>query len=319
MAKKRAPNRNRGSVTQWQHHHLASARDSLARLRTQPIAFAITLLMISVAFALPTGLYMLFNSFEQVVSSWDQGNEISIFLKANVSESAGKELADHLASRESFDNVTLISADQALQEFRAQSDLGPVLDSLDDNPLPHLLVAIPSTEYNDVGKLETLAAELEEHSKIDYVQIDLLWIQRLEHILTVIYRILLALAVMLVTSVILVIANSIRWEIESRREEINIVKLIGATNAYVRRPFLYSGVWLGSLGALLALLLVFIVLWFMDGPVTNLAALYGTEFHLVRPSLLAVVGLLSFGTAVGIAGAWIAVGRQLRLTKSTNE
>ena len=218
---------------------------------------------------------------------------------------------NRLVKMPEIDSVDLITRDDALIEFQQFSGFGKALEVIQENPLPAVLVISPTPDHSSPEKSELLLTKLNQESHADFAQLDLEWVRRFHAITDIAIRAVIVLATLLSLAVLLIIGNTIRLEIQNRQAEIEITKLIGATNAFIRRPFLYSGFWYGLLGGLIAWLLVTVSLWLLSGPIEKLTGLYQSEFSLDILGLSTTVTLL-LGTAfLGLAGAWLAVSRHL--------
>jgi cell division transport system permease protein len=216
-----------------------------------------------------------------------------------------------LARREDVAEARLIDRAQALDEFRRLSGFGEAIELLDHNPLPAVVLVRPRDDIQGAAAVERMAQALEGYREIDLAQVDLQWVERLAAITGTIERGVLILAALLAGAVLLIIGNTIRLEIQNRHSEIEIVKLVGGTDAFIRRPFLYEGLWYGLLGGLIALALVLGSLYLLDGPVQRLAGLYESDFSLAVIDPASLLGVLLGGPLLGLAGAWLAVGRHL--------
>ncbi|MFZ5561686.1 MAG: permease-like cell division protein FtsX [Pseudomonadota bacterium] len=297
-------------LAHWRAHHGREARASLGRLLATPLATLLTLMVIALALALPASLYLLLDNARGLVAGWSGQAQVSLYLHQDLAAERQRGLQAELARRQDIAQARLITPAQALEEFRQLSGYGDVLNMLDSNPLPAVIVVTPA----DVGpeavrRLRDALATLPEVAGAD---IDLAWLQRLAALLELGQRLLWALGGALGATVLLVIGNTIRLGIEARREEISILSLLGATDAFVRRPFLYSGFWTGLLGGLLACIAMILFFWWLQAPVQELARLYQSPFQLAGPGPLDLLGLLLASALLGILGAWIAVGRHLR-------
>lgn len=299
----------------WRSHHGSSAGDSLRRLLATPLQTLMTCLLIAVALALPTSLLVGIGNVEQLGSGWNSGAQLSVFLNTRVRESVIEDLQEELSSRPQVSDVTYISPQQALDEFQSLSGVGEVAALLDENPLPPVLVVKLSGSSSvsaDPKVAASLADELRNNPVVDDVRLDLAWVQRLNAIMALLGRTVLAVACLLGLGVILAVGNTVRLAIENRRDEIVIVKLVGGTDGFVRRPFLYTGLWYGLGGGLLAWLMVSVGLWWLSGPVSRLVGLYGSEFTMAGLGFGGSLGLLALAALLGWGGAWLSVQRHLQ-------
>lgn len=292
-------------------HHRLVARDSFQRLLATPIPSLMTWLVIGIAMALPGALYVGLSNVEAVSRGWDGAAQISLFVHKVVSEQDSRQLARKIEQRPDVAAVEYISRDQALAEFQQLSGYGEVLEHLDDNPLPAVIVVRPVEENISALATEQLFNELNALPQIDQAVLDLEWVQRLYSMMALGKRMTLALAALLALGVLLVVGNTIRLAIESRRDEIVIVKLVGGTNAFVRRPFLYTGLWYGLGGGVLAWAIITISLFWLGGPVAELAGLYQSQFELRGLGFGDSLLMWLCGGLLGLLGAWLAVGRHL--------
>jgi cell division transport system permease protein len=290
--------------------HQANAVDSLLRLLQSPVSSLLTWAVIGIALALPLSLLLLLQNLQQVGSGLEQGSTISLFMESGLPPESLTERAVALAARGDVAQVDLITADEALQEFQATSGFGDILQGLDENPLPAVLLVTPVA--NDPVAISALHAALMAEPGVEIAQLDTEWLQRLAAIIGLASRLALLLAVMLGLGVVLSIGNTVRLAIESRRAEIVVVKLVGGTDAYVARPFLYTGLWYGVGGGLLAVVLVSLALFLLQGPSARLTASYGSDFALVGLGLSKAFLVIAGAALLGWLGAWISVLRNLR-------
>ncbi len=300
----------RGRLRSYFSHHGGTARDSLRRLLITPYATAMTWLVIGIALALPVGLSLILSNAESASDGWDSGAQVSVFLHKKIKEVDGRGLTIRLAERADVVSARYISAEQALEEFQQLSGFGNVLRNLDNNPLPALIIVIPASALGIVAT-EGLVADLQIMAEVQNVVLDLAWVQRLYSLMDVGRKVVVALGLMLALGVLLVIGNTIRLAIESRRDEVVIIKLVGGSDAFVRRPFLYTGFWYGAGGALIAWLLIGIALIWISAPLASLSALYQSSFSVQGLGLLGGLLLLLAGGGLGLLGAWLAVARHL--------
>lgn len=295
----------------WLLRHLQVALASLGRLVRTPLSTLMTTLVIGIALALPTGLYLLLGNAETLSGNWDGAASISLFLKQETSAQQARQLANQLQEDPAIAQVRLISRAEALEEFRQLSGFSGVLESLDENPLPALLVVEPEPQHAEPMPAEALLNRLEQRSEVEFAQLDLQWVKRFHAITRIAQRGVIILASLLGLSVLLIVGNTIRLEIQNRHAEIEITKLIGGTNAFIRRPFLYNGAWYGLFGGISAWLMVSVSLLLLDNPVEQLAGLYQSSFQLSGIGFTTLFMLLAGSTLLGLAGSWIAVGRHL--------
>lgn len=298
-------------------HHRASARDAWRRMLANRVTGLMTVLVIAVALSLPAVLYVLLDNMRALSGQVDSQAQVSLFLHMDVDDQTQRILADRIGKRADVAAVEIITRDQALAEFRTQSGYADVLDSLagsmaDDgisgNPLPGVLVVLP----RNAKTATDLRAALAREPQVELAQLDSAWLQKLAALLAIGERLAQALGAAFALIVLLVVVSTIRLAIEGRRDEIMVVKLVGATDAFVRRPFLYTGLWFGLGGGLVAALLVAALVWWIATPVATLANLYQSHFALAGLGLVGTLGLILAGSLLGLIGAWIAVARHLR-------
>ena len=240
-----------------------------------------------------------------------QRSRFSVYLQRSVSEEGAANLASLIQQRADVESVRLVTASEALDEFRQQSGFGEALDQLSDNPLPHTLVVRPSAA-NTGQSIVLLQEELGNLPEADTVQVDTEWVQRFHAILDILRRAIVIGASLLGVAIVIIIGNTIRLDIQNRREEIEVTKLIGASNAFVRRPFLWSGFWYGLCGGLLAVGLVHYGLYLLEQPVARLAGLYQSGIVVMSLSANETLTVIGIGVALGLTGSWFAAARHMR-------
>ncbi len=292
-------------------HHQLVAKDSFRRLLRTPISSLMTWLVIGIALALPTGLFVALGNVDAVSRGWDGAAQISLFIHKVVAEEDSRKLAKRLRRRDDIAHVEYISRTQALEEFQQLSGYGDVLEHLDQNPLPAVIVVRPVETQISAAATELLYNELKVLPQVEQAIIDLEWVQRLYSIMELGRRLTFALAALLALGLGLVIGNTIRLAIESRRDEIVIVKLVGAADAFVRRPFLYTGLWYGLGGGIVCWLIISLGLYWLSGPIVDLAGLYQSQFLLQGLSFGQALLLWLSSAGLGLAGAWLAVSKHL--------
>lgn len=290
--------------------HREEAKQSAKRIRASGSTSLLTALVIAIALALPTSLHLLLNNVDALLNSWDQQNNLTLFLENGLSDKSAQSIEKKVLAWPEIESSRFISAELALEDFRESSGLEEILSSLDENPLPAAIVLKPSVQELDA--LETLTLKLTDLTGVESVVIDTAWIGRLNAILDLGERFVLALGVALSCAVLLVIFNTIRLAIANRADEILITKLVGATDAFVRRPFLYTGAWFGFGGGFFALVLAEILIILLQKPVVQLAALYQSEYALQGVTGIELLLVPLAGMSVGVLGAYIAVSNHLR-------
>jgi cell division transport system permease protein len=306
-----APLRSSGPVTIWLGRHGRTASASFSRLVHQPFASLMIILVIAVTLAIPAALNLVIKNFTAISSGWDDALDFSVFLDTGISESEAEALTRLISQRADVDNVRLITAEDALAEFKEQSGFGSALDHLPDNPLPHTLVVRPSPA-NTTQSMTLLREELDSLPETELVQVDTEWVQRFHAILEIVQQAIMIGAGLLGAAIIVIIGNTIRLEIQNRRDEIEVTKLIGASNAFVRRPFLWSGFWFGLFGSVLALGLVQYGLYLLRPTVARLAGLYQSGVTMLTLDLRDSLTIIGVGVVLGLAGSWLAAARHMR-------
>jgi len=300
----------------WLIHHIGCLNESLLRLFRTPLASLLTMAVLGIALALPGGLYMLTNNLLSVSGSWDAETRITLYLKEDVTDLQAEDLVLALHDPLAYSSIQFLSRDQALEEFRQMTRFDDALDKLEQNPLPPVILITP-LDSRTPDELETILEKLKTRPEVELAQLDLKWIKRLNAIIQIIQRSLIVIFALLALAVILVVGNTIRLEIENRRDEIIITKLFGATHAFIRRPFLYDGLWFGLFGGLFACLLITGALWLLGRPVATLIALYNSEFQPIYPDFMFILVLILLGGLLGYIGAWTAVSQHLHNIEPT--
>ncbi|NGY05083.1 permease-like cell division protein FtsX [Solimonas terrae] len=301
-----------GLFARFTQEHLRVFFFSLGKLGKGPIAAALTALVIGIALALPAGLYVLTRNLATVGYSWQDSLQISLFLKDSVSSERGAAMARELRAESDISRTEYISREQSLSDFKAQSGFGDALAILQDNPLPAVIAVTPQSRLGKAG-VEELAARLGRLPEVDLAKLDQKWLERLYALLDIARRSVGIIATLLGVAVMVIIGNTIRLDIEARREEIEVMKLVGAPDSFIRRPFLYAGFWHGLLGGILAWILVAAGVQSLSGPALALAQAYGSQFQLSGLPAADGFSLIAAGIVLGWAGAFVTVSRRLSL------
>ncbi|MCK5880832.1 MAG: permease-like cell division protein FtsX [Sinobacterium sp.] len=295
----------------WKKDHRRTFLESLQRLLAKPINSMMTWLVIGIALALPVGFYVAIGNVHELSGRFEGNAQISLFMHQRASPQVIERLHQELESWPELMSVKVIGKDQALEEFKAMSGFEDVLRHLQNNPLPVVFELAPSPSWSDAVRAEELLERLKKLPSVDLAQLDLEWVQRLNAMLKVGQRLALGLVILLSLGVLLVIGNTIRLEIENRRDEVIIVKLIGATDSFVRRPFLYTGVFYGLGGGIIASVIVAVGLALLNGPVAMLAGLYESNYVLLGLGFTDMLSLWVMAGFLGFFGAWLSVSQHL--------
>lgn len=312
-AVKKGPRRRfDGSIGVVAGGHSEAAGNALKRLASQPFATLMTLLVIGIALALPAGLHLLVQNARLISGEWASAVDLSVYVTPGTSDEDLEALRQSVEQLEVVDGVVLITPSQAIEDFKALSGFGRAIESLDDNPLPASLIVRPSGIDDDPEQMSALATALGALPNVDLVQLDTEWVARFQGILEVVRRAVLVAGSLLALAVLVIVGNTIRMEIQQRRDEIEVTKLVGGTDAFIRRPFVYTGFWYGLMGGLLAAGLITLAVSVMAAPVQRVAGLYGSDFTLRGLGDWQWAWLLGASTLLGVVGSFIASSRQIR-------
>jgi cell division transport system permease protein len=304
-----AKTRRRDRLVAWRSHHQRVCISTLAELLGNPFTSLMTWLVIGIALGLPLILYVVLQNVSSISGDWGGKPRVALYLTQEVTLKSGQALAREIEKRDDIEETVFVSSTTALKEFQRRSGFGDVLSTLDRNPLPHVIEVVPvNPNPIDLGKL---VSAWEANLLVDNISVDLQWLERLFALLVFAERLVTALAIVLGLGVMLIMGNTIRLAIEGRRQEIEVIKLVGGTDAFVRRPFLYLGFWYGLGGAVTAAFLLQTSLYFLSTPVEILAQSYRDDFALQGPSFLGNFVLLVSGSILGIIGSVLAVSRHL--------
>jgi cell division transport system permease protein len=300
------------SINSYFARHAQVLVGSLGRIVHQPFASFMTMGVIAVALALPLFLSLLLQNARSATGNWNQAYDLSVYMDKRASATRVQSVVKQIKARGDVAAVRLITSDEALAEFRSDSGFGKALDVLRDNPLPDTLVVTPTLTASTPQGTETLKAAIGALSDVQTVQIDTEWVKRLHTMIELLRRVVLLTGGLLGVGIVLIVGNTIRLDILNRRAEIEVMKLVGASDGFARRPFLYSGVWYGLGGGLLALLLVGVATAVLARPIAQLAFLYGSAFRLQGLKLVTATGVLIIAAGLSWVGSWLAATRHIR-------
>lgn len=293
--------------------HAQTLVGSLGRIVHQPFAALMTMAVVAVALALPLFLNLLLQNVRTATGNWNDAFDLSVYMDKRASPARVQSLAKQLRLRDDVAAVRVITAEQALTQFRDSSGFGKALDALNDNPLPDTLVVTPTLGKSTPEGTDALKVAITAMADVQMVQLDTDWVKRLHAMLNILRRVVLFTGALLGLGVVLIVGNTIRLDILNRRTEIEVMKLVGASDGFARRPFLYSGIWYGLGGGLMALVLAAIAVAMLSRPVETLARLYGSQFQLQGLKFTTGVTLLSLAMGLAWLGSWFAATRHIRI------
>jgi cell division transport system permease protein len=288
---------------------------SLGRILKTPFTSIMTIVVLAIAMASASGFYVLLVNAEQLTGNLEVSNQISLFLKHNVDDLAGRKLADKIQQQANIKQVKLITKEQSLAEFKDFSGFGDAIKTLDENPLPTVIQVLPKNTLENAQQLQPLVDELAHLPEVDIAQMDMQWVRRLQSMIELARSGMVLLNFVLGFAVLFIMGNTIRLELEGRRDEVLIAKLVGATYSFIQRPFLYTGFWLGFFAGTVAWLMVTVVMLILKSPVERLSELYEGAYSLVFLGFLESIALLCIAAILGVVGAWIVLHYQLRRIK----
>jgi cell division transport system permease protein len=291
--------------------NVQQAVGSLGELWRTPFASMLTIAVLGLSLTLPATLYVVVKNSQSVGAQWDNAAEITVFLNKSLSAEQVQTFKRRVELKDEIARVEHIGRDEALREFRDYSGFGSAIDYLDSNPLPDVLIVTPTSEYSSSGRAAALQRQLAGESEVSEAKLDLDWIERLQALVGLVEDALTALALLLCIAVVLIVGNTIRLGILNRRDEIMIMKLVGATNGYIQRPFLYTGAWYGIIGGLIAWLATFLLIWWIRAAVLRVTELYDSQFRLQGLTFNELLVLWAIAVGLGLLGSWIAVRRHV--------
>lgn len=295
----------------WLLQHLQAFIYSLGQYIRYPVSNILTTAVIGISLALPTCFYLLLDNVRYVSSSWDGSLQITLFLQTDIDEEQASRFANTLKEKPIITDTILITRDEALAEYQKLSGFADALNMLDENPLPNVILVKPAIDGSNETETEALINELKTLPEVDSAQYDSQWIKRLLSLLDIINRVIIILSTLLAIGVLLIVGNTIRLSIYNRRPEIEITKLFGGTDSFIQRPFLYSGLWYGAFGGIMAWVLITVSMELLRSPVKQLANLYDSDFQLIGLGFTNSLLLIGSGIILGLFGSWISVKRHL--------
>jgi cell division transport system permease protein len=292
--------------------HLQQAVGSLGDLWRTPFTSVMTVFVLGISLALPATLHLFVKNAQQVSEQWDSASQITLFLKLSTSEKSAENLVKRIKLYSEVSDVRYISAKQALKEFKALSGFGESLEYLDENPLPATILVSPTERSSQASAANELLVKLKQEREVDQGKLDIEWLTRLEAVAHLIEDIVIGVALLLCMSVVLIVGNTIRLAILNQKDAIAVMKLVGATDSFIQRPFLYSGMWYGVFGGLLSCLSVAILAQYLTGSISELTDLYQSNFKLQGLAFNEALLLIAIAVTLGLAGSYISVRKHIR-------
>lgn len=296
----------------YRDQHAQNLFSSLGRLVSTPFNSIMTIGVLASAIALAGGFYLVVVNLQQLTSGLEASNQISLFLRDEISEAHAKKFADSLRKNAAVKEVKVITKQQAMEEFKRFSGFGEAIEVLEKNPLPVVVEVLPKDSLADKSTLTELLEDFKKATEVDFAQMDLAWVERLQSIVHAARLCAIIVAVLLGFAVFFIAGNTIRLEIHDRRNEIIIAKLVGATNGFIQRPFLYSGFWIGFLSGVLAWFMVTFILLILRPSVENISGLYEGAFHLLFFTYTETLILLLLSTGLAVFGSWLVLHFQIK-------
>jgi len=284
---------------------------TLGNIFRHPVPTLLTVTVLGITLSLPIGLYLLTHNLELVSSEWQGKPQATVYMKKSATEQDVARLENWFSTQRSWvENIQYVEAQDALEEFKSLSGLGQALDVLNENPLPNMFI-LDMSETLPVAEYQDELTQLEEDESVEQLKYDLEWVQRLQAVLNLSQRTVWMVAGLLGLGALLIVSNTMRLSIANKKDEIMIINRVGATNTFIRRPFLYTGFIQGLLGALLAWGLIQAGLNWLNEPVQRLADLYASDYKLVGLPMVWVLAILFVGGLLGWIASWVTVSRHL--------
>ncbi|WP_199609858.1 permease-like cell division protein FtsX [Flocculibacter collagenilyticus] len=290
-------------------HHIRQAIGSLGELWRTPAASLMTIGVLGISLTLPTTLHLIVKNMSTISNSWDSAAEITLFLKQDISTKQRAGLIQRVSLFKEVESVDFISKEQGLQDFQRLSGFGPALNALNNNPLPDVLLVVPQIKHRTPEQAKILLTKLQKQREVEFGKLDIDWLERLNAIVNLLKQSVFSIAVLLLAAVLLIIGNTIRLNIMNKKEEIEVMKLVGATESFIRWPFLYTGAWYGLFGGVLAFLCVTGLIVWLDGAISRVAGLYDSDFSLNHLTFTELGTLLLVSVILGLVGSWLSVNR----------
>ncbi len=285
---------------------------SLGEMWRTPWASMLTIAVLGLSLTLPATLYLVVKNVGQVSSGFKDAAEISLFVKDGVSDTSMQSLVKRISLYPEVADVTYIDKSQALNEFKTVSGFGQALDYLDENPLPNVVLVTPTSKYTKPDAAKALMKKLEQEREVEFGKLDIEWLERLNALLSLMRESVITIGFLLLASVILIIGNTIRLSIMDKKTEIQVMKLVGATNLFIQTPFVWTGIWYGVIGGFFALMSVVLMMWWLESAAAAVAGVYQSQFTLIGLSFAEFLFLIGIATSLGFIGSYLSVNRYIK-------
>lgn len=290
---------------------------SLGEIWRTPIASVMTILVMGLSLTLPATLHIIVKNVQSINVQWESASEISLFLHEDLTEQQISSAIRRISAYDEVESLRYISKDDALEEFKKLSGFGNAMDYLSENPLPASLIVTPQPQYRQAQAAKNLLYKLQKEREVDFGKLDIDWLARLNAIVGMLEESVITVAALLLVSVVLIIGNTIRLSIISRREEIEVMKLVGATEAFIQRPFVYTGIWYGLMGGFIAFIVLAFVVWWMQSALVDISGLYMADFEIEGLTFSEFVTLMVLASGLGFSGAFWSVHRHIKEIEPT--
>ncbi|WLS79220.1 permease-like cell division protein FtsX [Erwinia pyri] len=311
-ARQKQPSKSKALKGGWQEQWRYALRGTLSDMWRQPLATLLTVMVIAISLTLPSVCYMVWKNVNQAAEQWYPAPQLTVYLSKTLDDDAAENVVAQLKKEEGVDKVNYLSREEAMGEFRNWSGFGGAMDMLEQNPLPAVAIITPKLTFQNSDTMSNLSARVAKVQGVDEVKMDDSWFARLAALTGLVGQVAAMIGVLMIVAVFLVIGNSVRLSIFARRDTINVQKLIGATDGFILRPFLYGGALLGFAGALLSLILSEVLVFRLETVVTQVAAVFGTTFNLTGLAWDESLLLLLISAMIGWIAAWLATVQHLR-------
>lgn len=292
-------------------HRMAFNR-ACSDLKSKLLGNLLTVFVIALVLSLPATFYLVAKNIQLVTTQWEMPTQITAYINKDEPRDTVDAFVLQLQHLEEIKKVTLITPDEGLADFKEHAGFDNILKTLDKNPLPYALVITPNEKWQKVSKAQFIVDGLNKEILIEDVRMDSDWLKRLDAAQRLVATLGITLACLMLAAIFLIIGNTLRLQILNHKKEIQIMKLVGATDGFILRPYLYMGVLYGLLGALISLVIIGIITLILSGAVDNLASLYAGQFKLNGLQWDEILLILLTALLLGWGAARIAALKHLK-------